>query len=283
MLVRCAGGDGNMLLNIGPEPTGAIEEAQIERLKDIGGWMTKNGESIYGTRGGPFKPAKHFASTRKGNTVYLHVLAWPQDVLTLPALPAKIVKSSLLGGGDVKVSQTDETIEISVPKSERQPIDTIVVLELDKPAIDIAPIAASGYGRSLTEGKAATASNVYQNDEAFAAKMAVDGDSATRWATDATTGKRWLEVDLGKPATFDRALIDECIDYGVRVKAFELQYLNGNAWVGFVQGKAVGKDHEVKFNPITARRVRLVIDGEGGPTINEFQLFAPAKGKAAAQ
>ena len=130
----------------------------------------------------PLQAGQALACTRKGDTVYLHILAWPQDVLTLPPLPAKIVQTSLLTGGNAKVSQTDEGIEISVPKADRQPIDTIVVLRLDRPAIDIAPIAASSRGNSLTTGKKATASNVFQNNEAFSAKMAVDNDNATRWA-----------------------------------------------------------------------------------------------------
>ena len=106
--------------------------------------------------------------------------------------------------------------------------------------------------------------------------MAVDDDDATRWATDAATGQCWLEVDLGKPQTFDRAMIDECVDYGVRVKAFELQYQEGNDWKTFFKGTAIGRNHEVRFAPVTARHVRLNIDGASGPTINEFQLFAPA-------
>jgi alpha-L-fucosidase len=280
MLIRCAGGDGNMLLNVGPEPTGAIADCQVERLKEMGAWMAKNGESIYGTRGGPYKPAKHLTSTRKGNTIYLHILAWPHDVLNLPALPAKIVKSSVLTGGDVQIEQSDDGIEVSVPKADRQKIDTIVVLELDRPAIDIAPIAVSGRGRSLTEGKKAAASNVYQNEEAYSAKKAVDNDDTTRWATDGTTTKCWLEVDLGKPETFDRAVIDECVDYGVRVRAFQLQCQKDGEWATFFKGTTIGKDREVRFDPVTAQRVRLNIEGKDGPTINEFQLFAPAKRKA---
>jgi alpha-L-fucosidase len=277
MLIRCAGGDGNMLLNIGPEPTGAIEDCQVNRLKQIGAWTARYGESIYGTRGGPYKPNKHLACTRKGDVVYLHVLAWPDEALRLPPLPAKIVESRLLTGGDVKVSQTDDGIEFSVPKADRQPIDTIVVLRLDKPAIDIAPIAVSPRGHSLTAGRKATASNVYRNEEAFSANMAVDNDDTTRWATDADVDECWLEVDLGKPETFDRAVIDECVDYGVRVKAFQLQYRNDGDWIPFFKGTTIGKDHEVKFDAVTAQRVRLSIEGTGGPTINEFQLFPPAK------
>ena len=137
----------------------------------------------------------------------------------------------------------------------------------------------SRWGRSLTEGKKATASNVFHNASAFSAKMAVDGDQATRWATDAEVSNCWLEVDLGKPETFDRAVIDECVDYGVRVKAFQLQYRKDGDWVTFFRGTTIGKDREVKFDPVTARHVRLNIEGGGGPTINEFQLFAPTKGK----
>jgi hypothetical protein len=106
------------------------------------------------------------------------------------------------------------------------------------------------------------------------------GDDATRWATDAEVSKCWLEADLGKPETFNRAMIDECTDYGVRVKSFELQYRNGGDWVTFFKGTTMGKDNEVKFDPVTAQHVRLNIEGQGGPTINEFQLFAPAKPKA---
>ncbi len=106
-------------------------------------------------------------------------------------------------------------------------------MELDKPAIEIKPIAASLLGESLTTGKRAKASNVYQNSQSHGPAKAVDGDEDTRWATDASTGPCWLEVDLGKPQTFDRAVIDECIDFGVRVNAFELQYKEGEQWKTF--------------------------------------------------
>jgi len=74
----------------------------------------------------------------------------------------------------------------------------------------------------LTTGKKATASNVYQNAQSYSAGKAIDGDEETRWATDASTGPCWLEVDLGQPVTFNRAVMQECVDYGSRVKAFEL-------------------------------------------------------------
>ena len=75
-LIRSAGGDGNLLFNVGPKPDGTIEPLQVERLKEMGKWLEKYGYSIYGTRGGPFKPTDWGVSTRKGNKVYLHILKW---------------------------------------------------------------------------------------------------------------------------------------------------------------------------------------------------------------
>ncbi|MGA2255481.1 MAG: alpha-L-fucosidase, partial [Thermoguttaceae bacterium] len=277
MVVRAAGGNGNVLLNVGPTPEGVVESCQVERLEEIGNWLAKFGESIYGTRGGPYKPSKSIASTRKGNTVYIHVTAWPQETLLLPPLPARIMKSRMLTGGTTTVKQSDNGVEIAVPKFDRQQIDTIVVLELDRPAMEIQPIPSTLLGKSLTTGQTARASNVYQNDEGYGAGKAVDGDEDTRWATDASTGPCWLEVDLGKPQTFGRAVIDECVEFGARVRAFELQYKDGATWKAFHSGKEIGPHLEVNFAPVTARIVRLnITEGHGGPTINEFQLFAPA-------
>ncbi len=64
-LVLSVSGDGNLLFNVGPMPDGRIEPRQVARLKEMGAWLKKNGESIYGTRGGPWKPTKAVASTRK--------------------------------------------------------------------------------------------------------------------------------------------------------------------------------------------------------------------------
>jgi len=68
ILVRCVGGDGNLLLNVGPMPTGEIEPRQVARLKEIGAWLARYGESIYGTRGGPFPPAAPPTRTTKSTS-----------------------------------------------------------------------------------------------------------------------------------------------------------------------------------------------------------------------
>ncbi len=104
-LVYCAGGDGNLLFNVGPMPDGRIEPRQVKRLEEMGQWLKQYGETIYGTRGGPWKPGKSLASTRKGNTIYVHLLGWSGTTVTLPNIPRKIVASSLLTGGTAVVNQ----------------------------------------------------------------------------------------------------------------------------------------------------------------------------------
>jgi len=160
-LVRCAGGDGNLLLNVGPMPTGEIEPRQVERLREIGAWLKDYGHTIYGTRGGPFLPGPRRASTCKGNTVYIHVLQWPDGPLHLPPLGKRVVAHSLLTGGKVRVKQRDSGLKISVPTKYRDALDTIVALELDGPAGDIEP--AQPASRSAAHAKPAIASNVFQN------------------------------------------------------------------------------------------------------------------------
>ena len=139
MLIQCAGGDGNLLFNIGPMPNGEIAPEQQERLRQIGSWLASHGESIYGTRGGPFKPGKYGVSTRKGNTIYLHLTDATAKTVTLPPLRAHVLRSHLLNGGPVEVRQTSERLEIALPapapESEMPPIDTIVALELDASAL----------------------------------------------------------------------------------------------------------------------------------------------------
>ncbi|MCY3020326.1 MAG: alpha-L-fucosidase [Planctomycetota bacterium] len=272
-LVKCAGGDGNLLFNVGPMPTGEIEPRQVERLKEMGQWLAKNGASIYATNGGPFRPGAWGCSTYKDSTIYVHVLNWQGDSVTLPAIQKKIVSSSLLTGGAAQVKQSDEGIEISVPQADRPEIDTIVVLNLDGPAAEANPSKTASA--SLAKGKKATASNVFQKMADYLPDKALDDDEDTRWATDAGTHQAWLEVDLGQPAAIGQVMVKE---YEKRVKKFELQYKDGDQWKTFLSGTTIGSNFTKTFDPVTAQVVRFnILEATEGPSIWEFQLYAPKK------
>ena len=139
ILCRTVGGDGNLLLNVGPMPDGRIEPRQVEVLKHVGAWMDVNGESIYGTRGGPWKPTQQIASTRKFDTVYVHVLKVAGDTVELPALSRKIKSASLLGGGEIKVEVADGKFVLHLPESHGS-LPAVIKLELDGSAMDVPAI-----------------------------------------------------------------------------------------------------------------------------------------------
>jgi alpha-L-fucosidase len=273
MLIRCAGGDGNLLLNVGPMPTGEIAPEQAKLLAAMGAWLARHGESIYGTRGGPFRPGDYGVSTRKGNTVYLHITDWTEDPLKLPTIPAKVLESRVLAGGKVDVRQTAAGLEISVPERDRQPLDTVVALELDTAALGLAAVDVP-LPAALTTKCVATASNVYQRMAEYGPDRAVDGRGDTRWATDAGVTSAWLELDLGQPTTFSRAVIAQAYPELQRVRKFAIEYLQDGEWKACYRGENLGAKLAVRFEPVIARRVRFhITESTDGPTIWEFRLF----------
>jgi F5/8 type C domain len=154
-------------------------------------------------------------------------------------------------------------------------------------AFKISPVdRAATIEESLTLRRTAAASDVHQNLlPVHGADKAVDGRVDTRWASESLQGS-WLEVDLGKPATFDQVWIDEwrpivgkTSDPGMsrpRIRAFELQYEAGGSWKTFYKGTAIGTGFRCFIDPVIARTVRLTILDGLDPAINEFHLFAPA-------
>ncbi|MFC1783150.1 alpha-L-fucosidase, partial [Planctomycetota bacterium] len=275
-LIQVVGGDGNLLFNVGPMPTGTIEPRQAETLREMGRWLNKYGESIYKTRGGPFKPDWWGVSTYNGNRIYLHVLDWAgQDTFNLPAVNARVVNSRLLTGGEVAVKQDEEGINITVNPQDQQELDTIVVLELDKQAKDILPVER--FSHSVATGKPAQASNVYRGRvETYGPDKAFDGLPGTRWATDVDVSACWLEVNLETPMEIDRVIIDEA--YGERVRNFELQYRQGSQWTTFFKGTHIGVLKQFSFPSIKAQHIRLnILEAIAGPTITEVELRGPKK------
>jgi alpha-L-fucosidase len=131
LLVKAAGYDANLLLNVGPRPDGTIQPEFVSRLKEVGAWLAANGESIYGTRGGPIPPRPWGVTTHRGDRVFVHVLDWPDKVLALPR-PARAVARAhyLKDGREVPIRLEDEALLLRLDPAAADPIDTIVVLEL---------------------------------------------------------------------------------------------------------------------------------------------------------
>ncbi|HTP79046.1 MAG TPA: alpha-L-fucosidase [Bacteroidota bacterium] len=130
MLVRAAGHNGNFLLNVGPMPNGEIQPEFVATLKEIGGWMSKYGETIYGTRGGPVPARSWGVTTQKGEKVFAHDLSGETHLL-IPNFDKQVRRVSILNDGtSLKFEQNDIGIAIQIPEQKIDPTDTILELSL---------------------------------------------------------------------------------------------------------------------------------------------------------
>lgn len=136
LLVHCAAGDGNLLLNVGPLPTGEIAADQQTVLHRMGRWLESYGESIYATRGGPVRNGDWGGTTYRDTSIYLHLLQWNRDTLRLPPLKARVLRVTALTGGEPQFQQSATSVEIRLPVANHDAVDTILKLELDAPAVD---------------------------------------------------------------------------------------------------------------------------------------------------
>ncbi|MFT4111867.1 alpha-L-fucosidase [Silvibacterium sp.] len=153
MLIDIVSKNGNLMLNIPVRGDGSIDEDEHEFLRDLGGWMSVNGEAIYGTR--PFavfgegppdvvgahnfneqhaRPytAEDIRFTRKGNQIYAFALGWPRDgILRVKTLakgssvyPQPIHGVEMLGhAGPLVFEQTADALEVRLPARDPESLD----------------------------------------------------------------------------------------------------------------------------------------------------------------
>jgi alpha-L-fucosidase len=129
LLAKVACMDGNLLLNVGPRSDGEIEETQVQRLRELGNFLKKYGESIYGTRGGIYDDTWG-GTTLSEKAVYVHVLKIPSDgKITVPAINQKIAHAVIINNNaKIKVEQTDEGIKLVGLSQKEKFADTIIRL-----------------------------------------------------------------------------------------------------------------------------------------------------------
>ena len=129
-LVKAAGKNANLLMNIGPQPDGCLPAVAVQRLKEMGEWMKVYGETIYGTRGGFVAPHDWGVTTQKDNRLFVHILNLQDKALYLPTgnktvkkavdfVSRKAVKMQKCQGGvmlyfDSVPTEVDRVVEVQL-------------------------------------------------------------------------------------------------------------------------------------------------------------------------
>ena len=129
----------------------------------------------------------------------------------------------------------------------------------------------------------ASASSVWQNDPTYAAGMANDGNTTTRWNTAyPTLANEWLELDWPAPVSFNRTAY---LQFSSRIFGYQIQHWNGSGWSVDVNGGTMGASASDIFPTVTSTKVRLVLTNmTSAPSIYEFYVYndAPSNGAPAA-
>lgn len=126
-LVGAAGKGANLLLNIGPQPDGELPATALDRLKGMGEWLEKYGETVYGTTAGDVPTRPWGVTTRKGDKQYVHIMSLEDTSLFLP-ITAKVKKAVVFDSRKpVQFKQTKDGILLDLGL---KPQDADYIVEL---------------------------------------------------------------------------------------------------------------------------------------------------------
>jgi len=132
-LVTVVSRDGNYLLNIGPKGDGTVPQPSVAILNQIGEWMEKYGQSLYGATRNPYPNEPWWGVyTKKEGKLYVHVFQWPtHGELRIPSLANPIQKMYTMETPDSPLTYRDSLgcLFISVPPKAPNPHNSVLVVE----------------------------------------------------------------------------------------------------------------------------------------------------------
>ena len=140
-LSNCAVRNINLLLNVAPDREGVIPQNQQDVLLKMGNWLSKVGNGIYGTRGGPWQPLfGEYGFTFNENKIYCHIYQGSREFnsgkFTTQSLGNKKV-SKVINLYDGKpllwVKNKNKTITICGVDYTLNPSTTILEITLTEP------------------------------------------------------------------------------------------------------------------------------------------------------
>ncbi len=140
MLAMAAGNDTNLLLNVGPQPDGTIQEEHVCVLEEMGAWLEMNGESVYDTRGAYVTYLANTSTTRNANHYFFHVFNWEQNTsiridldIREPIQRVYILETNedipYIANTSVGEGLSASTT-VSLVNKKWNPIDTVIVVEV---------------------------------------------------------------------------------------------------------------------------------------------------------
>ncbi len=124
-------GGGNLLLNLSPRGDGSIEPEHEARLLEVGEWLERYGEAVYGTRGGPVRNNVNYGgAVWKENKLWFHIKNPECVKFRVPVGNIAVNDVTALTGEPCEYSVSEGILTVTLPETDRDPIETLVRITL---------------------------------------------------------------------------------------------------------------------------------------------------------
>lgn len=292
--VGAAGGNGNMLMNVGPDSLGVIPPIFTDRLAEIGTWLKSHDGILYGTTCGPWKPTSRYVSTMKDGGVWL-LLHDGSDIL-LPISDKYAVKSVTADDGIAVPFVTDSvSLSIDVPaglKGKRN-VALRIVFSGDVPSAgEFNAFTTSG---SLAYNRPCSATSSLSEVYMHCPASAFDDSERTAWVVGRRsddypmslyghvgnyTDSKQIADAFEKNATLEVEIpAEKAVSYFKIIArnvwgGASLEYFSNGEWTQVAEAAPLDGNWSGDFASVNAQKWRIVLkDGKPGSGISEFQLF----------
>jgi len=151
-------------------------------LREMGAWLAIHGDSLYGTRRGPWVWNDWGVSTHRGRTAYMHVLKRAGGELRLPQVPANLLSVKRFTGEPMDFALLDspergKEIAITMPVwDDQRTTDLILKLEFD------APLDGLWLSEPARRGEDGVIRLRADRAELHGRSIAREGDRAWKWS-----------------------------------------------------------------------------------------------------
>jgi alpha-L-fucosidase len=155
------------------------------------------------------------------------------------------------------------------------PVDTRgLIPDSDVQAImELAAKVKEDFAVNLATGAKVSASS--NRGAGYTASQLLDGNYASFWSSAAGERIASVELDFGKPRSFNRILIQEYVNLGQRVSAFSVEKEVEGKWLPLAKGTTIGFTRILRVPDTQSQKIRInFLEAKGEPLIAELGVYA---------
>lgn len=130
----------------------------------------------------------------------------------------------------------------------------------------------ASFKTNLAKGKQVSSSS--SRGKQFSAQRLVDGNSDSYWSPVDGVKNADVTVDLGKPTSINRVVLQEYLQLGQRVREFSVLYWHNNRWKTLADHTTIGHKRILAFPTVSTSKLKIMFPEMGvAPAISEIAVY----------